>query len=512
MLSTSSTGMTERERRIRRELRDDLPHYAAKCLRIRTKAGGIQPLVLNRPQRYLHERLEEQRSATGRVRALVLKGRQQGCSTYVAARFYHRVTHRRGCRVFILTHESDATENLFGMASRFHEHVPQLVKPVTGRDSVKELDFARLDSGYKVATAGTKATGRSQTIQLFHGSEVAFWPFAETHAAGALQAVADLPDTEIILESTANGIGGFFHERWQEAEAGRSDYVAIFIPWFWSEEYRREPPADWRMIEEEQSYAEVYGLDDAQMAWRRAKIVELKHEWLFRQEYPATAAEAFQSSGADSYVTPALVAKARKVEHDPSGPLVVGVDPARFGEDRTAIVRRRGRKVMGIETHHKLDTMQVAGICRRIIETEKPARMFIDVNGLGGGVVDRLNEMGFGSTIRAINSAESPMRPPPVEGGGPMNRRAEMWMDMADWFADPSGVDIPDDDALHADLTAPGYSFDSHGRLRIEKKEDLKKRGLRSPDLADALALTFAEPVASGAVRVSGPIYWKGAV
>jgi len=490
--------MTARERRIRRDLKDDLPHYAAKCLRIRTKAGGIEPLILNRPQRYLHERLEEQRSRTGRVRALVLKGRQQGCSTYVAARFYHQVTHRRGCRVFILTHESDATENLFGMASRFHEHVPQLVKPTTGRDSVKELDFSRLDSGYKVATAGTKATGRSQTIQLFHGSEVAFWPFAETHAAGALQAVADLDGTEIILESTANGIGGFFHQRWQEAEAGTSDFEAIFIPWFWSDEYRREVPPGFKRTADEEDYAAAHGLGDGQVAWMRAKIIELKHEWLFKQEYPATAAEAFQSSGHDSLIVPALVLKARKNEADPSGPLVIGVDPARFGDDRTAIIRRRGRKVLKVETHTKLDTMQTAGLVRRIIETEKPARVFVDVVGLGAGVVDRLNEMGFGHVVTPVNSGEKPTSPEPLEGGGPLNRRAEMWQSMADWFADPAGVDIPDSDELHADITAPGYSFDSNSRLKIEKKEDIKKRGLRSPDLGDALALTFAEPVAPG--------------
>lgn len=488
------------ERAIRRRLKDDLPYYAARCLSIRTKAGAVAPFVLNRPQTFLHERLEAQRAATGRVRALVLKGRQQGCSTYVAARFYHQVTHRRGARVFILTHEADATENLFGIVTRFDDLCPPPVKPVTGRSNARELSFERLDSGYKVGTAGTRAVGRSQTIQLFHGSEVAFWPYAETHAAGALQAVADLPGTEVILESTANGVGGFFHERWQEAEAGIGDFQAIFIPWFWSPDYRRPVPADFRATEEERALAAAHGLDDEQLAWRRAKIADLRHEWLFRQEYPATAAEAFQASGQEGLIAAEHVLKARKTAPpiEMLGPLVVGVDPARFGEDRTAIVRRRGRAVIGIETHLKLDTMQVAGLCRRIIEQEKPARLFVDVIGLGAGVVDRLVEMGFGGVVRGINSAERPTLPEPPEGGGPANRRAEMWMALAGWLADPAGVCLPDDDALQADLTAPGYAFDSHGRLRLEKKEDLKKRGLRSPDLGDALALTFAEPVAAG--------------
>ena len=79
---------------------------------------------------------------------------------------------------------------------------------------------------------------RSSTIQLFHGSEVAFWPFAETHAAGVLQAVPNQPGTEIILESTANGVGNFFHKKWREAETGRSEYLAIFVPWHWQDEYR----------------------------------------------------------------------------------------------------------------------------------------------------------------------------------------------------------------------------------------------------------------------------------
>ncbi|MFD0738248.1 hypothetical protein ACFQZQ_02955 [Lysobacter koreensis] len=193
------------------QLKGDLEFYSRNCLSIRPKVGPIEPILFNRAQRYIHERLEEQKARTGRVRALILKGRQQGCSTYVGARYYHATTMAQGIRTFILTHEDQATQNLFEMVNRYHEHCPEFVRPSTSAANAKELFFDALDSGYKVGTAGTKGVGRSSTIQLFHGSEVAFWPHAETHAAGVLQAVPDAPGTEVILESTANGVGNFFH-------------------------------------------------------------------------------------------------------------------------------------------------------------------------------------------------------------------------------------------------------------------------------------------------------------
>lgn len=493
-------SLSSREIAIRAKLKGDFTHYAPRCLRIRAKDGSILPLTLNAAQIYLHERLEAQRHRLGRVRALVLKGRQQGISTYVGGRYYHRVTHGRGLRCFILTHEQEATNNLFGMVDRYHQHCPNLVRPSTGAANAKELYFDRLESGYAVGTAGAKAVGRSQTVQLFHGSEVAFWPNASTHFAGVVQAIPDLPGTEIILESTANGVGGEFHERWQQAEQGIGDYEAIFIPWFWQAEYRRSVPAGFELDEEEQAYQAAHGLDLEQMAWRRNKVAELKDPLLFKQEYPATAAEAFQMSGHDSYIPPELVLKARKNECEAIGPLVIGYDPAWKGSDRHAMAYRRGRKVEKIESRSKLDTMQGAGWAKQVIDTERPARMFIDVGGVGAGVYDRLLEMGYGDVVTAINFGSAPFEPPPMDDqgrpkGGYANRRAEMWGKSKEWLADPAGVDVPDTDALQADACAPGYKYDSLSRVLLESKDDIRKRGLRSPDEWDAVALTFAEPV-----------------
>src|SRR5882762_2529445 len=131
----------------------------------------------------------------------------------------------------------------------------------------------------------------SKSIRLLHGSEVAFWPNASSHFAGVVQTVPDLPGTEIILESTANGMGDEFHQRWQQAEAGVGDYIAVFVPWYWHEDYMRPAPSSFVLDDEESEYQASHGLTLGQMVWRRAKIAELKDPLLFKQEYPATAAE-----------------------------------------------------------------------------------------------------------------------------------------------------------------------------------------------------------------------------
>jgi hypothetical protein len=485
---------------IRRKLKNDFQHYAEKCLKIRTKSGETEPFTLNKAQVYLHERLEAQREEIGKVRALVLKGRQQGASTYIGGRFYWRTTHQRGYRTFILTHEQTATDNLFGMVDRYHAHCPELVKPHTGAANAKELSFDLLDSGYEVGTAGTKAVGRSKTVQLFHGSEVAFWPNAETHFAGVVQAIPDLPGTEIVLESTANGVGGEFYGRWQQAESGIGDYQAIFIPWLWQDEYRRPVPADFVPTDEEEEYAELHGADMGQIVWRRNKIAELKDPLLFMQEYPATAAEAFQTTGHDSFIPAGLVLKARKNDCEGIGPLVVGADPARFGDDRFSVAFRRGRKLLRVESKTKLDTVAGANWIKNIIDKEQPARVFIDVGGTGAGVIDILHSWGghYLSKVTAVGFGEAAQEPDREEGGGPANRRAEMWMRSKEWLADVGGADIPDRDSIHADAVGPGYKYDIHQRLLLEKKEDMRKRKVRSPDEWDAIALTFAEPVLEG--------------
>lgn len=489
--------MTEDEKRIRRLLRDNFEHYARKCLKARTKSGDIISLHLNRVQRYLHEKVEFQKSRTGKVRAIILKGRQQGCSTYVEGRFYWLTTHHTGLRAFILTHDVEATNNLFEMAQRYHEYCPVLVRPSIEASNSRELIFAGLDSGYKLGTAGNKSVGRSSTIQLFHGSEVGFWPHAEEHAKGILQAIPNEAGTEVFLESTANGLGNFYHDQWQKAEAGLSDYQAIFLPWYWQDEYKSAIAEDFKPTPEEDDLIQLYTLTPQQLMWRRMKVVELSAGGFdgtkaFMQEYPCNTVEAFQASGEDSFISPFLAMRARQETCEPYGPLVVGVDPARFGDDRTSIIRRRGRVAFGLQSYDKKDVMEVAGIVHKIIKEEQPYKVFIDVGGLGAGVYDRLKELGYcerGNGVAiGINNGETPLDQDRYK-----NKRSELWQTMKQWLLD-TPCQIPDSNSLHADLCNIKYHFDSNTRLVMEAKADMKKRGARSPNEADALSLTFSYP------------------
>ena len=472
-----------------------LPSFARNFLNIRTKAGRIEPFILNRAQEYLHARLEAQLKETGKVRALCLKGRQQGCSTYVQARYFHKVSTQRGRKAFILTHEAEATKNLFDMTKRYYDSVPDGIVPKPDASSARELNFKSLNSGYAVGTAGNKAVGRSQTIQLMHASEVAYFPHAEEHAKGILQSVSNEPGTEIIMESTANGIGNYFYNMWMSATSGQSDFQAIFIPWYWQPEYTSEARKDenhWLTEEEEEILGEheSNGLTNKHLFWRRRKLYEFSNDFetareLFRVEYPMTALEAFRNPVADRFIKANLVTQARARVVESNSQLVIGVDPAISDHDRTAVIRRKGRLAYDLTTHYNLNTMEIVGMVRRMIDKENPAKVCIDCIGIGAGIVDRLHELGY-QQVEGVNVARSASDKDKYK-----NLRAELWHDMREWLAQDMPVQVPDSDELLGDLTSLGYKFDSSGRLQIESKDELRKRGMRSPDTADSLALTF---------------------
>ncbi len=481
---------------LRRKLAADFPFFAKHCLKISTKAGGLSPLILNKAQTYLHNKLTEQYQEKGMIRAIALKGRQQGISTEIEGRFFWRVIHKPGVNAFILTHKGDATDNLYKMVKRYYDNCPAHTKPDVNTHNAKELNFTSLDSGYKVGTAGNKEVGRSATIQYLHGSEVAYWDNAEEHAAGILQAVPRMAGSEIIFESTANGQDNYFYRLWRMAENGESDFIPIFIPWYWQTEYATQTNKDFDVNDHEYELKELHGLSDAQIYWRRLKISEfvaagVNGDKKFQQEYPFTAAEAFLASTEDALIDSIWVERARKCEVDASGPLIIGVDPAWHGEDKTAIIKRKTRCAYDLQLYNGKDTMQVVGIILGIIEKEMPAKMFIDSIGIGAGIVDRLRELGYGRVVQPVNAGETHS----INKALYRNKSAEMWDKMRQWLEDEP-VSIPDDDGLHAELCSRKAWPNSNQQLTLESKADMKTH---SPDRADALALTFAFPIYSTA-------------
>src|SRR5215831_873685 len=376
--------------------------YFSQYLKIRPKVGSLAPFTLNAAQLELHRIIEEQKAKTGRVRVVVLKARQLGVSTYVASRFYHRTVSHPGLRTIIVAHKVDASRNLFGIVKRFHTCLPDDLRPSIAVSNAEELIFDRLDSGYICTVATTEGAGRSATAQLLHASETAFWPDLQTQWASVMQTVPDMDGTEIIVETTACGFNDFY-KLWRKAEAGESEFMPIFLPWTVAPEYRAKPSDDFEMTGAEKRLAELHKLDIEQVVWRRNKISQLGGEELFCQEYPLTASEAFIAAQFDSFITPDLVVRARKEEIEPYGDLILGVDPAGGGTDFTAIAWRRGHCITKIEKRRDLDTMQVCGWIGKIIREDKPARVNVDISGLGIGIHDRLIEQHPSGLIRGLS-------------------------------------------------------------------------------------------------------------
>ena len=499
-------ALTDEEKDRLRNLFKNLPLYCEKVLKVRTKSGEIVPFVLNKAQNYIHERLEEQKAKTGKVRAIILKARQEGATTYVTARYYRDAVTNKGLSVGTLSHLSDTTDKIYEIAKRYYDNAPPELKPITPINNSRKIRFD-IDSGWDLGTAGTDEVGRGGTLQRFHGSEVAFYPHPEKMRSGIMQSVADVPGTEIILESTANGFDSFFHPMCQDAINGVGDYILIFIPWYWMQEYSRPLDAPIELTEEEAEIKTLHGLTDEQINWRRSKIIELGSLDEFKKEYPADPNEAFQTSG-NSFIKPSMVMQARKYKADlmdyRDAPLIMGVDPSRV-HDRTVITFRKGRKILKIFVfdprvkidktvdrvvfiHQTLDQMIIAGLCSKFIDSYKPEICAIDV-GEGWGIIDRLREQGYGTIVKPVKfggGADDPITY--------ANKRAEIWYRLRDWIHQEDGpVDIPDCDAIQIDMCSmPNSPDSSNGRLKMVSKETIKAKKNISPDIAESIALTLA--------------------
>ncbi len=487
--------LSQRQLKTHNRLKNDYPFYAKNMLMIASKAGPLVPFDFKESQHYIHQRLEKQKAETGMVRAYIVKARQIRASSYTQGRIFHGSAYIPNTKSFILTHRDDATDNLFSMSKTFLDELirqtpamaPEMIS-ATGH----KLVFAN-GSKYGLGTAASPNVGRSMTVQRFHGSEVAFWQYSDEIQTGILQTIADVPGTEIIFESTANGPRGMFHKGVMDVLSGKNrKFIVIFVPWFWEDIYQTKIPIGMQFFldGEEQHLKTTYSLTDEQLLWRRDKIIEMGALWKFKQEYPSNVIEAFQSSEA-ALIDPDAIDIARKcMLTDATAPVIMGIDPASsVTGDKHPFVIRQGRHLIKIYDPEGMDGTKATHLAIHYIQKHNVDRVFIDTTK-DLSLYDQLRALGYKDMVIKIHFNQKP-----VDSDRFVNKRAEIIYGVKEWVED-NGVNIPDDDSLHAELSCvPHEEITANGKIYFISKKQIKKDYGMSPDIYDALALTFAYPV-----------------
>lgn len=279
-------------------------------LKILTKDLQIVNLSVNWAQREFLYAVSRQLRETGRIRIIVLKARQLGMSTITEALLFTFAFLFESYKGLVIAHEIPASQNLLRMTHRYWDNFWAQPLYTPKNYSKNDLGWVETGSSIKVATAGNKAVARSDTIHFVHASEVAFWPEPEVAMGGMRQTVPAAPGTAIILESTANGVGNYFHREWKQAENGESDFLPLFFPWWRHYEYSasyvglpHQPLG--QLSSEEKLLAKLIPASELEdrLVWRRWAVRNLcmNDPLLFMQEYPATPEEAFIASGTNVF-------------------------------------------------------------------------------------------------------------------------------------------------------------------------------------------------------------------
>lgn len=251
-------------------------------------------------QRDFVSTIEREYNAGKPVRLIVLKARQLGISTATEGIIFNWSFIHHGTNGLVIAHENEASGGLFEKTKMYWDTWPFRPLYTLKYATRRELSWVETRSHIKVATAKNVASGRGSTLHAVHASECAFYPDPETLMVGLNQTIPNKHGTIVVLESTANGVGNWFHKTWMEAEEGQSEYVPVFYPWYKHPEYelpttlhvKAELDADERQLLK-------LGATFENLQWRRWAIINRASGDLdyFMQEYPATAEEAFITTG-----------------------------------------------------------------------------------------------------------------------------------------------------------------------------------------------------------------------
>lgn len=472
------------------KLRTNFPFFAKHCLFIKTKNDGVQPFILNSAQLRFVKVIEKLKSEGKPVRLVVLKARQMGFSTVTEAYFFWDTFWKKGRNSFIMAHDDKSTRNIFDMVKRFYDNIPKgMFKPSLAKNNEKALIFQETDSYFRIGTAGAGAVGRSMTNNNLHLSEAAFFKNGDDLSGGIMSTVPD-KDSITVVESTANGVGGFYYDKVMQGLDPESNWTTVFFAWHEFPEYSTTAKDNFEPTEEERELIDLYNVTYDQLQWRRNRIeIDFKgREHIFKQEYPANIQEAFLSTQ-NALIGGDYLEKARKSQiRDMSAPVIIGVDPARSG-DRTVICIRRGREILELIIFDEMNEVELAGHCANYIQRYDADACFIDV-GCGYGTIDILQRRHFGDKVFGI-----PFNSKPINRNVYSNKRTEIYGLMRDWFMQDGGVRIPDNDVVIRDIgIIPDFKPNANGQWVMESKDSIKKmNGGASPDIADALALTFAD-------------------
>ena len=282
-------------------------------LTIQKKDLKVEPIDLADPfawaQLAFLKEIERQYNLGLPVRIIVLKGRQIGISTCTEGTLFNWTFIHPGTRSLVIAHETKAAQHLFDMTKLMWEEWPFNGLYTEKHNTVKSLAWVETRSSMSVATAKNAGSGRSFTYHAVHCSECAFWEDPERLMVGLNQSVPYKHGTIVVLESTANGVGNWYHEEWNRAVHGESQYVPMFFPWFMHEDYSfpNTTLQEWELNKEERELlhdgvyfnGQRFRLTLGQLAWRRHTIMNdcLGDVEMFYQEYPCTPNQAFLSTG-----------------------------------------------------------------------------------------------------------------------------------------------------------------------------------------------------------------------
>jgi hypothetical protein len=297
----------------------DYKTFAKRNIKIVNKQGEQVPFEHNEIQAKINDTVERLRAEGKPVRIIVLKARQEGVSTNEQGRMLFNTTTKKNRTGLITAHEAPATAKIFDKARYMYNNLPEDVKPISRASNARELIFDTptggkepgLNSKISIQVAGDVGIGRGDTIYYAHLSEFAFWPSPEgkepkKQLAGILQAVPKTAETEVIIESTANGFNDF-KELWDDATQGRNEWTPLFFAWWHLKEYQMPcenyegllDSLNVKLREYVETIRKTYDLTKEQIKWY---IWTLKNDcnsdWnMMKQENPTTPEEAFISTG-----------------------------------------------------------------------------------------------------------------------------------------------------------------------------------------------------------------------